>query len=103
MISVAPTLTMYVLTPLPVLSFIIYKISKIINVRSKVVQEYLSKLTTFAQESFSGVKIIKAYTLEKVSNNNLESIAHQSKEKNMNLVNLNSKIYLIKPNIKKKL
>ena len=90
MISVAPTLTMYVLTPLPVLSFIIYKISKIINVRSKVVQEYLSKLTTFAQESFSGVKIIKAYTLEKVSNNNLESIAHQSKEKNMNLVKVQS-------------
>jgi ATP-binding cassette subfamily B multidrug efflux pump len=90
MISVAPTLTMYVLTPLPVLSFIIYKISKIINVRSKIVQEYLSKLTTFAQESFSGVKIIKAYTLEKVSNNNLESIAHQSKEKNMNLVKVQS-------------
>ena len=90
MISVAPTLTIYVLTPLPVLSFIIYKISKIINVRSKVVQEYLSKLTTFAQESFSGVKIIKAYTLEKVSNNNLESIAHQSKEKNMNLVKVQS-------------
>ena len=90
MISVAPTLTIYVLTPLPVLSFIIYKISKIINVRSKVVQEYLSKLTTFAQESFSGVKIIKAYTLEKVSNNNLELIAHQSKEKNMNLVKVQS-------------
>ena len=94
MISVAPTLTIYVLTPLPVLSFIIYKISKIINVRSKVVQEYLSKLTTFAQESFSGVKIIKAYTLEKVSNNNLESIAHQSKEKNMNLVKIQSWFFL---------
>ena len=50
MISVAPKLTMYVLLPLPLLSLIIYKISKIINIRSKIVQEYLSKLTTFTQE-----------------------------------------------------
>jgi len=90
MISVAPSLTMYVLAPLPVLSLLIYKISKIINVRSKIVQEYLSKLTTFTQESFSGVKIIKAYTLEKFSNNNLKKIAQQSKEKNMNLVKVES-------------
>ena len=51
MISVAPKLTMYVLLPLPLLSLIIYKISKIINIRSKIVQENLSKLTTYTQES----------------------------------------------------
>ena len=90
MISVAPKLTMYVLLPLPLLSLIIYKISKIINIRSKIVQEYLSKLTTFTQESFSGVKIIKTYTLENVINKNLQLIAGESKNKNMSLVKVQS-------------
>mgnify|MGYP003341892044 CR=1 FL=1 len=90
MISVAPKLTAYVLLPLPLLSFIIYKISKMINIRSKIVQEYLSKLTTFTQESFSGVKIIKTYTIEDSINQSLKVIASDSKEKNMSLVKIQS-------------
>ena len=88
MFSVAPKLTMYTLTPLPILSIIIYKISKIINIRSKIVQEYLSKLTTFTQEAFSGVKIIKTYTIEDFTNKKLERLADDSKEKNMSLVKI---------------
>ena len=90
MISVAPKLTAYVLLPLPLLSFIIYKISKMINIRSKIVQEYLSKLTTFTQESFSGVKIIKTYTIEDSINQSLKAIASDSREKNMSLVKIQS-------------
>ncbi|RCL66809.1 MAG: ABC transporter ATP-binding protein [Cryomorphaceae bacterium] len=90
MISVAPKLTAYVLLPLPLLSFIIYKISKMINIRSKIVQEYLSKLTTFTQESFSGVKIIKTYTVEDSINQSLRVIASDSREKNMSLVKIQS-------------
>ena len=90
MFSVAPKLTMYTLTPLPILSIIIYKISKIINIRSKIVQEYLSKLTTFTQEAFSGVKIIKTYTIEDFTNKKLERLAGDSKEKNMSLVKVQS-------------
>lgn len=90
MISVAPKLTAYVLLPLPLLSFIIYKISKMINIRSKIVQEYLSKLTTFTQESFSGVKIIKTYTIEDSINQSLRVIASDSREKNMSLVKIQS-------------
>jgi ATP-binding cassette subfamily B multidrug efflux pump len=90
MISVAPKLTAYVLLPLPLLSFIIYKISKMINIRSKIVQEYLSKLTTFTQESFSGVKIIKTYTIENSINQSLKVIASDSREKNMSLVKIQS-------------
>jgi ATP-binding cassette subfamily B protein len=90
MFSVAPQLTMYTLTPLPILSIIIYKISKIINIRSKIVQEYLSKLTTFTQEAFSGVKIIKTYTIEDFTNKKLERLAGDSKEKNMSLVKVQS-------------
>ena len=86
MINVAPKLTMYTLIPLPVLSYIIYKISIVINFKSKIVQEYLSKLTTYTQESFSGVKIIKTYTIEKNINNGLAELASSSKSKNMSLV-----------------
>ena len=86
MINVAPKLTMYTLIPLPVLSYIIYKISIVINLKSKIVQEYLSKLTTYTQESFSGVKIIKTYTIEKNINNGLAKLASGSRRKNMSLI-----------------
>jgi len=88
MISVAPKLTMYTLLPLPVLSFIIYKISIIINFKSKIVQEYLSKLTTYTQESFSGVKIIKTYNIEENINKELNKLADTSRSKNMSLVKI---------------
>ena len=88
MFSVAPKLTMYTLIPLPILSFIIYKISVLIHLKSKIVQEFLSKLTTYTQESFSGVKIIKTYTVEENINNQLEKLAESSKEKNMSLVKI---------------
>ena len=90
MFSVAPKLTIYTLIPLPILSIIIYKISRIINIRSKIVQEYLSKLTTFTQEAFSGVKIIKTYTIEDFTNQKLEKLASDSKNKNMSLVKVQS-------------
>jgi len=86
MFSVAPKLAMFTLIPLPLLSFVIYKISVMIHNKSTTVQEFLSKLTTFTQESFSGVKIIKAYNVEKSINNKLEKIASQSRQKNMSLV-----------------
>tara|TARA_B100001173_G_C16010437_1_gene557489 strand:- start:406 stop:2148 length:1743 start_codon:yes stop_codon:yes gene_type:complete len=88
MISVAPKLTMYTLIPLPILSLIIYKISIVINLKSKIVQEYLSKLTTYTQESFSGVKIIKTYTVEKNINKELNKLANKSRDKNMSLVKI---------------
>lgn len=88
MVSVAPKLTMYTLIPLPILSLIIYKISVLINLKSKIVQEFLSKLTTYTQESFSGVKIIKTYTVEENINDQLEKLASSSKEKNMSLVKI---------------
>ena len=88
MLNVAPKLTLYTLLPLPILSIIIYKISKIINRKSKVVQEFLSKLTTYTQESFSGVKVIKTYVVQKYINKELMNLAVISKEKNMSLVKI---------------
>ena len=64
----APTLAAYTLLPLPILSVLIYNISKIIHRRSTIVQEYLSNLSAFTQEVFSGISVIKAYALEEKTN-----------------------------------
>ncbi|MGK0639670.1 ABC transporter ATP-binding protein [Schleiferia thermophila] len=64
MYSIGPKLTVYVLLPLPVLSFLIYKVSRRINERSEAVQRKLSDLSTLAQETFSGIRVIKAFSKE---------------------------------------
>lgn len=64
MYSISPKLTVYVLLPLPVLSFLIYKVSRRINERSEAVQRKLSDLSTLAQETFSGIRVIKAFSKE---------------------------------------
>ncbi len=85
MISIDATLTMYTLLPLPILSISIYLLSKIIHKRSTLVQQYLSKLTTLAQETFSGIHVIKAYAIENQSVTNFDALAVESKEKNISL------------------
>lgn len=86
MISKAPLLTLYTVAPLPILSFAIYKLSVAINKRSTVVQQYLSKLNTFTQESFSGISVIKSYGLEPQMNAEFVGLSNTSKAKNIDLV-----------------
>ena len=81
----APTLTLYAIAPLPFLSVAIYKLSAAIHKRSTVVQQYLSKLTTFTQESFSGISVIKAYGIESRINKDFDELAEGSKDKNVDL------------------
>jgi ATP-binding cassette subfamily B protein len=90
MIQIDKTLTLYTLIPLPVLSLSIYVLSKVINERSRIVQEYLSKLTAFTQELFSGINVIKAYSIEKYTLNDFNDIANQSKQKNISLYKANA-------------
>ena len=86
MISVAPTLTLYALAPLPLLSLAIYQLSRSIHKRSTIVQEYLSKLSAFAQEMFSGIGVIKANAIETTANQKMGTLALGSMSKNMHLV-----------------
>jgi len=86
MISIAPELTLYTLLPLPILSVTIYKLSRIINHKSILVQEMLSKMSSFAQESFSGIAVIKSYNLQKQSIFGFSNLASESYDKNMDLV-----------------
>ncbi len=55
------SLTLFVLIPLPILSFIIYKVSSVINLKSEIVQRKQSKITSFVQEAFSGIRVLKSY------------------------------------------
>ncbi|GAA4955498.1 ABC transporter ATP-binding protein [Algibacter agarivorans] len=86
MVNASPKLTLYTIVPLPILSVIIYKLSKEIHKRSTIVQEYLSKLSTFTQESFSGISVIKAYGIEPQTSVNFKSLAAESKAKQISLV-----------------
>ncbi|MDA8819782.1 ABC transporter ATP-binding protein/permease [Schleiferiaceae bacterium] len=61
MLSVSPKLTLLTLAPLPLLAFLIYKVANLINIKSLAVQGQLSTLSTFSQESFSGMRVIKSY------------------------------------------
>ncbi len=90
MLIKAPILALYALLPLPILSVLIYQISKIIHKRSTIVQEFLSTLSTFTQESFSGISVIKAYALEPKVNTELQNLALDGKNKSMDLAKVNA-------------
>jgi ATP-binding cassette subfamily B protein len=79
------TLTLYTIIPLPILSISIYYLSRLIHKKTTVVQQYLSSLTTAAQETFSGIRIIKSYTTELDAIQNFEEVAENSKQKNIEL------------------
>lgn len=64
MLSVNPELTLWTLLPLPLMSLAIYRVSDLINRRSLDVQRQQSALSTLAQESFSGIRVLKAYARE---------------------------------------
>ncbi|MFY0631361.1 MAG: ABC transporter ATP-binding protein [Flavobacteriaceae bacterium] len=85
MFKIDPTLTIYTLIPFPILSLSIFFVSKLINEKSAVVQRYLSKLTTYSQEFFSGANVVKSYGIEPVVIAGFETLADQSKEKNISL------------------
>ena len=88
MVSIAPLLTVYTLLPLPILSLAIYKLSKAINTRSTAVQETLSDLSTFTQESFSGIAVIKSYGIQSKINEDFTKLTALSKDKNVDLAKI---------------
>ena len=90
MISVSPKLTLYALSPLPILVLAIYKVSSIMNVKSEIVQKQLSKLSSVSQETFSGIRVIKSYAQEKYRANQFVDAADDYKRKSLDLVKVNA-------------
>ena len=90
MFSIDVKLTLYALIPLPILSFSIYFVNNIINKRSEEIQKSQSALSTFVQEAFSGIRVLKSYVRE---NDSLKSFTESSddyKVKSLQLTKVNA-------------
>lgn len=90
MLAVSPKLTMYTLLPLPFLAVSIYYVSHLIHTRSTLIQQQLSKLTSIAQEVFSGIRVVKSYVREPQQVAFFAQEADQYKEKSMDLAKIDA-------------
>ena len=88
MFIISPKLTLFTLIPLPILSVLIYKMSRKINTETMKVQAYLSDLSTFSQETFSGIGVIKAYNNEATTDAQLAVLAEDGRQKNIKLAKI---------------
>ena len=93
MIRQSPELTLYTISPLPILSYAIFKISRKINLKSKVVQESISKLSSFSQEIFSAIKIIKSYAIQETTKKKFNEISKLNKAKQIELVRIQAMFF----------
>ena len=90
MFSVNVKLSLYALIPLPILSLSIYFVNTIINKRSEEIQKSLSNLSTFVQEAFSGIRVLKAFVREEDSINEFTKASNDYKQKSLNLTFVNA-------------
>jgi ATP-binding cassette subfamily B protein len=90
MFAVNTRLTWLVIAPLPILSYAIYKINNLINTRSDAIQEQLSGLTSFVQEAFSGIRVIKAFATEENNSLAFEKQTQIYREKQMHLAQVDA-------------
>jgi ATP-binding cassette subfamily B multidrug efflux pump len=90
MVKISPSLTFYVLLPLPLLSFLIYWVSSKMNLMSTKVQQEQSRMSTIAQETFAGIRVIKAYNRDQEVLEKFESSANEYKTRSMRLVLINA-------------
>lgn len=90
MLSINAKLTLYVLLPLPLLSWIIYRISQLINKKSERVQRELSVISTYVQEAFSGIRVVKAYGREGQSSEKFSDLSNAYKDVNEGLFRVNA-------------
>lgn len=92
MLSVSPSLTLYVVAPLPLLAFSIFYVNKIVNRKSETIQAELSGLTSQAQESYSGIRVIKSFVREQSAINLFSKISASYRKSTINL-SLTESIY----------
>ncbi|MBK6913223.1 MAG: ABC transporter ATP-binding protein [Ignavibacteriales bacterium] len=92
MVSINFSLTIYSLLPLPILSYGVYRIGKLIHEKYTRIQENFSELTTRAQENFSGIRIIKSYVREENEIKRWNELSKEYLRKNMNLVRIQALI-----------
>lgn len=90
MVAISPELSIYVLAPLPIMSFLIYKVSSKMNKQSTAVQEEQSNIATMVQEYFSGIRILKSFVREEEVKSGFNKASEAYKDKSMALTLTNS-------------
>jgi ATP-binding cassette subfamily B multidrug efflux pump len=93
MLSVSVKLSLYVLAPLPLLSISIYWVSDIMNRKGEEVQEQQSKLSTFVQEAFSGIRVLKSFVKEEQSSHDFAKESELYKNKSLDLAKVNAMFF----------
>lgn len=93
MLTVNAKLTLYVLLPLPLLSISIYVVNSMMMKRSQEIQKQLSALSTYVQEAFSGIRVIKSFVQEKHSFTNFKTEAEDFKDKSLRLAKVDAFFY----------
>jgi ATP-binding cassette subfamily B multidrug efflux pump len=93
MFSVNVKLAFYALLPLPVLVVIVYYVNTLINQKSEKIQEQLSRLSSFVQERFSGIRVIKSYVREAQTQEVFEEESNSYKRNSMSLVKVQALFY----------
>ena len=93
MLSINVTLTLYALIPLPILSISIYYVNNIINKRSEEIQKSQSGLSTFVQEAFSGIRVLKSFTREEDSNRQFADKSDEYKHRSLRLTRVQALFY----------
>ena len=88
MFYTSPTLASYALLPLPILAVLVYFISRKINVKTLEVQRFLSDISSFSQETFSGIQTIKAFALETPTQERMEALSREGRKKNLQLLRI---------------
>ncbi len=95
MFAISPKLTLFSLLPLPLLSIVIFYIHNIIEHRSEEIQKSQSRLSTFAHEAFSGIRVIKSFTREKESVTNFARENNEYKHQSVKLTKVEALFYPI--------
>jgi ATP-binding cassette subfamily B multidrug efflux pump len=93
MIHISPMLTMYALIPLPLLSVGVFYVNSIVEHRAEKIQKSQSKLSTFVQEAFSGIRVLKSFTREKESVKNFEKESNEYKHQSMKLTKVQAMFF----------
>lgn len=90
MFMVNTKLAFYTLLPLPILSVSIYLVSNKVNIQSEKIQSKLSDLSTYVQEAFSGIRVLKAFAREQSSVKNFDALSEEFKDESLKLAKINA-------------
>lgn len=90
MFSVNVEMTLYVLVPMPILAVSIYFVNQIIHKRSTLLQEQMSRISTYVQEMYSGIRVVKAFAAEMKVAKSFENESEEYKKRALSLVQVNA-------------